>query len=265
MRQSRLQFLRRKHLPRDPLHSDLYLVEFPKSGITWISNIVSQLMISNEGDPHESSHPALSSTFLNDRIPDIHLSRNIGHTIADEWPGHRVIKSHCRGNPDYLKVIYIVRHPLAVMSSYYEYCSNLGMFSGTFSRFIRHRHFGIKAWNDHVLSWNDRTRDSQLVVLLRYESMRENPVSSLDEVLSAFGISPGQSRISSAVDLSGFEEMRQLEANRNKNHIHKAFQRFPGFRFVNKARRPEDVSISDEDRGFISAHASRTMAYLGYE
>ncbi len=105
----------RKTIPINPLHSDLYLVEYPKSGATWLSTILANTALIESGKTERA-------TFVTARkyIPDIHISRDIGE-LGYTIPSNRIIKSHDLYNSRYCFVIYLVREPFDVMTSYYNF------------------------------------------------------------------------------------------------------------------------------------------------
>src|ERR1700680_1912974 len=90
--------------PVNPLISDLYLVEFPKFGVTWLSFILANINLLVAGESR------LATYFnINDLIPDIQYSRDL--PLPDHrFPGFRIIKSHSPYNPSYKKVILLVRN-----------------------------------------------------------------------------------------------------------------------------------------------------------
>src|SRR5262249_53515567 len=134
--------------PVDHLRSDLYLVEFPKSGITWLSFLVANvnLLLSGRGDQE--------ATFFNihDLVPDIHVGRQLGPP-ATLKPGYRIIKSHNSFNPLYYKVVYLARDPRHVMPSYHAFLRELGHRDWSLEEMVRDPTFGIRAWCRHVHGW----------------------------------------------------------------------------------------------------------------
>jgi hypothetical protein len=253
-----------QHLPKNPLHNDLYIVEFPKSGITWFSRVVANYMIlsRSEGQNHFNLPDRF---FLNDLIPDIHMSRSLAIDRQGLWPGFRVIKSHSEGNGDYLKVIYVVRHPLAVMSSYYDYRCGLGHFSGSLAEFIRHPKLGIRAWNEHVRSWIYKTHATQRIAVLKYEDLRDNAGAVVRECFANFGTSMDEALLSRALDACTFEKMQTGEHLARTMDLRARFGRFAEFKFVNQGRQAADVTLSAPDHTYIREICGATAEGLGYK
>lgn len=256
------RFLKR-HIPFAPRHDDLYVVEFPKSGITWVTTVIAN--ICREYAERSGEKVANGNFYLNDFIPDIHMSRHVASNARGPWPGCRIIKSHSFGNRDYLKAIYIVRNPISVMGSYHDYSCGLGHFSGSFSEFIRHKSLGIAAWTRHVNSWAFDTADSQRIILLKYEDLRADTHQAISKALGAVGAGVTDEILSAAVSRSNFANMRVDESRLADVSIHKKFGRFEEFTFVNKGRSATEVQMNTEDRDYIDKVAGVTMKTLGYE
>ena len=94
--------IRNKHLPKKPLSNDIYLVEYPKSGITWLCFLISNSIISNE------NNNSIKATFFNIQqlISDVQMSRDV--PINNLWNTNtpRFIKSHYDYKQDYNNIIY---------------------------------------------------------------------------------------------------------------------------------------------------------------
>lgn len=203
--------------------------------------------------------------FLNDLIPDIHMSRYIPIEPRGPWPGCRIIKSHSYANRDYLKVIYVVRNPIAQISSYYDYSRGLGQFSGTFSEFIKDKNLGIRAWERHVRGWATETEKSRRIALLRYEDMRKNTAEALSSVLGAVGADVERDILQLAVDRAEFNKMKEAEKRFKEVDLQTVFGKYKSFLFVKSGRQEADVDISDADREYIESISGETMALLGYK
>ena len=78
-----------KKLPTKQKNSDIYIVEFPKSGITWFSTLIANINLIE-------SHSIQRATFYNIQqlVPDIHMNRNVLDSPMWETPKCRFIKSH---------------------------------------------------------------------------------------------------------------------------------------------------------------------------
>jgi hypothetical protein len=242
-------------MPDHPLHDDLYIVSFPKSGTTWLNFLMANVHLKMSGSSQQV-------TFYNidDFIPDIEQVRCIKENILP-FPGHRVIKSHAEFNPFYQKIIYLVRDPRDVMVSYYWFLKKLGSFQEDISQLIRSQTYGIAAWCRHVQDWVEKTPVSSRIEFIRYEDMKADIFKVLSRIYTLIGHQIPTPVLEQAIELSSFDNMKKLEADYNFGGDF----RFPGLEFVRKGKpggyRDE---MSEDDLALVSAKASRWLALFGY-
>lgn len=201
-------------LASNPRHDDVYIVEFPKSGVTWLSFLIGNVNL-------QLSNSNRQITFYNTAqyVPDIHRSRDIPERVASDI-GFRFIKSHAPFNPFYQHVIYLIRQPWDVMNSYYHFIQSFG-YNKSFEEFVNDKNLGIDAWVNHVEGWLAKGNSAQRLQLVRYEDLKNNPQKVLSEIYQNLGISLSQEIIERAVELSSFENMKNSEAfyrNHNPNY-----------------------------------------------
>ncbi|MBV1951856.1 MAG: sulfotransferase domain-containing protein [Cycloclasticus sp.] len=193
-------------LPRIQKSSDVYIVEFPRSGITWLSSMLANTCLIESGCKQRA-------TFYNIQqlIPDIHMSEHIANEPMWDAPKFRFIKSHSEYCSQYNHVIYLLRNPLSVMRSYYLYSKSLKRFSGEFLEFVKDDVYGVSAWIRHVDSWLLRGDSSQRVHLIKYEELKEDTFSSLKMLYLNLGVLVDDATIKEVVKLSSFEAMQESE------------------------------------------------------
>ena len=170
---------------------DICFISFPKSGSTWLSNVI--LLITTAGEEFED-RPL----------------RDCFHWVASAWPyprdadelealpAHRIFKSHMpyqmavggdpKNNP--CKYIYIARNPKDVAVSYYHFESGKnwsGNYTGPWEHWFKIFLEGMVQrgdWFDHVLSWWEQ-RDASNILFLKYEDLKMHFDSELEK-LAAF-------------------------------------------------------------------------------
>ena len=242
-------------LARNAQHDDLYVVEFPKSGITWLSFIIANtIILKNKLDR--------SVNFYNvhDYVPDIHAAcKNLSQDIK-EFPGYRIIKSHSKFNPYYNKVIYLVRNPVDVMISYYNFRVQLGHYNGDFGGFIKSPMYGALCWCEHVHNWIEKTSETISYKLIKYEDLKANTVSTMSDLYDDLGLNVEREVIEQSVEMSSLEKMRTLEERFN----YSSRPQFNKFQFVGEKKkgvRRSDIKQSDLD---YLMDITKKFAYLGY-
>ncbi|HAW46763.1 MAG TPA: hypothetical protein DCX34_05930 [Roseovarius sp.] len=243
---------RRTCLPRQQYSNDFHLVEFPKSGITWLTVLLANMCLRNGGSSHRATFSSVRSY-----IPDLDATPD---TLAHEFasPQVRFYKSHSSFEAEMAHVIYVVRHPLNVMRSYHRYMTGLDRYSDSLEAFCNHPDFGIEAWKRHVHSWFSTHVNfgNRFLHLVRYEDLLSDTTGELRALARNFGWYFEDDAITRAVDLSSRSEMREQEAL--------ARQRNPGYalEFVSAAAY-EAAPRSVERR--IERSCRDECALLGYE
>jgi hypothetical protein len=181
---------------------DIFIVSYPKSGNTWMRFLIGNYLTGNE------------CSFKNcHRItPDIHMNPD----RCKEIDRPRFIKSHAPFQPQYPKVIYIVRDARDVAVSYYYHALKHRSIeeSTSFESFVDDFNNGavdsFGTWSNHVSSWLDGKDEDQLL-LVRYESMLDDSARELSRVLSFSGIDIDEAAVESAAEASDFKNMQRQE------------------------------------------------------
>jgi hypothetical protein len=239
---------------------DVFLTSYPRSGNTWMRFLVGNLVYYK--DP---------VTFLNleRRLPDmyIHSDREMRGL-----PRPRIIKSHECFDPQYQRIVYIVRDPRDVAISNYFWELKKGSFRDGFpmNEFVPRWMAGqywprLGNWGDHVTSWLSTRRNHPNFVLIRYEDLKQQPARELARVAGLLHIDPTVERLESAIELSSAERMRELENKQGGKWLQTKYTR-QDTPFVRKAASggwksvlpPESVSL-------IGTAWQHLMVELGYE
>lgn len=207
----RLERLKAKnYAPIHPRHDDVYLVEYPKSGVTWLSTIIGNFVLLQSGRNEKA-------TFVSARqyIPDIHISRDIGDLPYSD-PPVRFIKSHAKFNSYYKNVVYLVRNPIDVMNSYYRYHSEGGRCKMSLVEFCKESQWGISAWKNHVRDWcftrPDKTGFSPAFIKIRYEDLVRDTDETLRGIWSVYGWQMNDKHLETAIANSSADKMKENES-----------------------------------------------------
>jgi len=199
---------------------DIFITSYPRSGNTWTRFLVGNLMYPDD--------PVTFST-IESRIPEIYF--NPDHVMR-RLPRPRVLKSHESFQPNYPRVIYIVRDPRDVSVSFYYHNLKWRNIPDNYpmdafvARFVRAEFdngFGSRA--DNVGSWLSMREGSANFLLLRYEDLKLDPARQLEKVAAFLSrccfrdIKSSPDRLARAVELSTPERMRSLETQESRNWV----------------------------------------------
>jgi len=189
----------------------VWIASYPKSGNTWVRFLLHHYFW---GEP-------ASSLELNRRIPDLH--RPAGR--IDTSSPRLFVKTHFAlteklpflANTE--RAISIKRHPKDVLLSGMNYArlENPGApDDAAYARaFIEHGGdpswiaMGFGTWAGHVESWT--TTDRFPVHATSYEALKADTAVELRRILGFVGEPVDEERLRRAVELSGFERLREIE------------------------------------------------------
>jgi hypothetical protein len=224
----------KKHIPVNYKSSDYYIVEFPKSGITWFSFLLSNTLLIESQSKIEASFYNIQQL-----IPDVQISRQLPDDNLWDIKTPRFIKSHHSYNLEYNNIIYLVRRPEAVMKSYHNYLKEFGNHSSDLHTFVKSKKYGLEAWNNHVYNWIHNIRNGQRLHLIRYEDLLSNPNEILQELFKNLGINISNQSIAHAVKRSNREFMV------NSENLYKKYS--PGYKF-NFVGKEKNRHLNEESR-----------------
>ena len=209
----------KKTLPVNPRHDDVYLVEFPKSGVTWLSFLIANVNIRMSGLDKE-----INFYNIHQHIHDIHHNRFMNFQ-ENNFPYFRFIKSHSF-NPFYNQVIFLIRNPFAVLESYYYFLIDLKQIPENMKvyDFVRDQRYGIDAWVRFMDKWHNDARPSQAIYLIKYEDMIKDTFHEIKNLYLHLGFQISDEIIQQTVNCSEYNAMQALEAKyRSKSCIYNIY------------------------------------------
>jgi len=241
-------------LPVGRRDDDLFLVEFPKSGVTWLT-----FLIANVNALLSEDQRRITFFNINDFIPDVQTARHLGVPLL-RFPGYRCFKSHSSYTWRYRKVFYVARDPRHIMVSYWVFLTALGKWHGTLEDLVRHPIYGIQAWNSHVTGWLERVDAAASFAVVRYEDLLADTAGELRRLYHFLGFMVSDEILAAAIERSSLEEMRASESAFNSRH-----PALKGLEFVRRGRSggPRE-ELSEEMRRLIEDEAAAVMKRLGY-
>jgi len=208
---------------------DTFLVSYPRSGNTWIRNIIACIQYGRSPQ---------SFIELGQLVPDIHRL-----PVADDVPlrDNYVVKSHHHFSiqqndiSHYNRVIYVLRHPLDVLLSYHRFSGYVEGYSGSLKEFAQDwvaGRIGFGRWDVHVDSWLEPVGMDRSLSLevFRYEQLLSSPIEEVTRLADYLGLPVSEERAKEISEESSPTQMRAREIAGVRNGL-----KIEGFQFVGKA------------------------------
>jgi hypothetical protein len=218
------------------LDEDAFLVSYPRSGNTWLRAMLTYI--------HPGSVLPPSDRNLHTLIPNLDQKPD-PKTI----PAPRVLKTHKLINAEHNKVIYLLRDGRDCMCSYFKFSKSEFGFEGSFLDFLKTPQFALR-WSEHVDFWLGRNLN---VLLVRYEKMLLDPLTSLLEVAAFLDWELPFQGAESAVSACRIENMRMRE--RSGEFLANVGGGTIGF---------WKEFFTDDELAYFMAEASETLEKYGY-
>jgi hypothetical protein len=268
---------------------DIFICSFPKSGTTWMQNIVFQLLSAERmaTSASNSNNQNNSNRQTTDELPWEHISQYAPfYEIDPHWEetsdqlvpkiqqahdalGYRLFNTHLRWDMlpkgEGAKYIYLVRDGRDVLTSFYHHMTNQhpedGGFEGDFEAFFQGFLDGTVAygkWSHHLFSWIPHIQNkatSSQILLVRYEDLKQNlsdqvlRIADFLELQNFASAGVGSPIKTRVLERVSFEWMRK-----HQSFFHPISVRWkPGYNFIRKG------SIGDHDSVFHEKHQKMFM------
>ncbi|MBP0000096.1 MAG: sulfotransferase domain-containing protein [Cyanobacteria bacterium SID2] len=233
---------------------DVFIVGYPKSGNSWFQNLMAGLVY--------GVNPAQApDTIVQDLVPDVHYKR-----YYRRYSTPMFFKSHFPPQPNYRKVVYLLRDGRDAMVSYYRFLQVLRKRrneSVDFLHMIKTGEglFQNRKWHTHVEAWLDNPYQSE-IIKIRYEDMLERPVEEMERLCQFLDFEASREVLEQVVAGASFQSLRRKEEQFGLNN-----PGWPKGEFFN--RRGKSGAYKDEMPPEVLAafmeEAGETLQKMGYE
>ncbi|MCM3719147.1 sulfotransferase domain-containing protein [Fictibacillus phosphorivorans] len=236
--------------------SDLVAVAYPKSGNNFLLFLLGMLLYRKKMD--WSNKASMVQNIVGDIVPNL--------------PSPRLVWSHEGYDPQYPKVIFLVRDPRDVVISYYFHLikyyykgdkSKLS-FDTFFNRFMDGK-YGPGQWNSYVEGWIDNQKNIKNgLLLVRYEDLLKDTGKEVERILEFLELKRSQKEIEDAIQWASFDNMRALEQKQKMylNGTKNVDEKMP---FVRSGKVNGWKSfLSDEQQKRMEKEFNKALRKLGY-
>jgi hypothetical protein len=238
---------------RGLLPDDVVLAHYPKSGSTWFTFMLGEILFRQPIDWENEGRLLLP----------------VGHhrSAPRLFPnGGRLVRSYEPYRREYYKSVYLVRHVNDVTVSYFnwlQWWSKLDIAFQEFLPLFLAGHIDSHgSWAGHVHSWLDAAEAGADTLVITYEELRESPQPTLKRVLDHVGFQAEPDAIRTAIENNTIEKMREKEA-RVRATLFKG--REETRQFVRKGAVGDWRNwLTDHDLRLIDRAAGSALARLGY-
>ncbi len=205
------------------LDRDIVVTSHPKSGTTWMQNIVSLLM--NDGNPEKVQGQPL---YL--RVPWLEGKEDpecdCGYKLLETRSSPRLMKTHVYASlvpPAMLqkaKIVYIVRNPKDVAVSYFHMHRAYQFLPYVpWDEFLTELFLPGKLlygpWHQHALYWWEMSKSNSNILFLHYEALVKELKANVEKLADFLGKKLTADAIEKVVAESSFTSMK---ANRDVNY-----------------------------------------------
>jgi hypothetical protein len=177
---------------------EFYLVGFPRSGHTWMQNLLADLLFKVDSSQ-------VTDEVIQRLIPDVYQQESFDKSLSP-----KVFKSHDMPMPEYKNVIYLIRDGRDVILSFYHFQKALKPEGGDyFSPFGPVNHAPV-TWAEHVEGWLRNPYQAK-ILFVYYEMLHTQPAVELNRVCNFLGVTRSKSEIAQAIEHASFDKMQAKE------------------------------------------------------
>lgn len=178
---------------------DIFLVGYPKSGNTWMQNLIAGLQF------------GIDTRYLTDKLTQLLIPNVHGFSAYKRLGTCTCFKSHFLPRPEYRRVIYIVRDGRDAMISYYHMRNAESKEPVSLERMIVDGEglFPCK-WHQHVEQWHANPFNANMLIV-RYEDLHSDPLQQMKRISQFMGLERDDESLQRCIDGNSFATMQKKE------------------------------------------------------
>jgi hypothetical protein len=230
---------------------DIFIAGYPKSGNTWFQELISAVVY---GVKPEFGPPAL----VHDLVPDVHFK-----AFYQRYNTPMFFKTHHLPQPEYRRVVYLLRDGRDAMVSFFHHSSAVGKEPPSFLRMVQDGpELGPCKWHEHVKAWQANPFGASLITI-KYEDLKRDATKELMRLCKFAGIEREREMVQELVEATAFEKMQSREAH-ERCYLSEYWPKDRLFRRRGQVGSYRDEMPPEVLAAFL-AEAGETLQACGYE
>jgi len=233
---------------------DIFISSYPRSGTTWMQQIMYQL--TTEGE--------MGFDHICQVAPWFERSLAVGALTAAELnalPSPRIFKSHLpyRWLPRGARYVYVVRDGRDVAVSYYQFYRSHLRFDGGFEQFYRRFLAGdlqYGSWFKHVAGW-EAQRDNPRVLIVRFEDLGQRFAHEVHRIAGFLETALEPALLDRVAQRCSFEFMKRHESKFDFATEFLLQRGYSGQGFLRQGRVGQGTRLSGGQRDAFERRARR--------
>ncbi|KFQ10272.1 Sulfotransferase 6B1, partial [Leptosomus discolor] len=193
---------------------DMVLVSYPKCGVNWLIQILSDLVFTT-----------IWSKPVSPEIPFIECGDPDKYQRMKQIPSPRILATHLNYDclPKFIftnkaKAGFLLFPRTSLMSLIVPACKTVSFFHfhntvptvpsySSWDEFFSEFMNGKGSYFDHAVTWNKHIEDENTMIM-KYEDLKENLTASVKQIAGFFGFSPMAEQIQSIADRATFQAVK---------------------------------------------------------
>lgn len=230
---------------------DTVVVGYPKSGNTWMQALLASLQ-------YRIPPQTITNVLIQEIVPDVNV-RKFYKRLGEMT----FFKSHELPQPNYRKVIYLIRDGRDVMVSYFHYLKLIG-FETPFEQMVKEgKTIYPSKWHTHIKAWLENPFQADLL-LIKYEELLHAPIETLTKVCQFAAIETDEAWIKTVVEQNSIQKMRQ-RTQKEKSLAHKHLTDEKAVHFFRKGKTGSYKSEFPPDLlAYFVQESEEQLQTLGY-